>query len=118
MVEVVVLRLERADDLNVNLKTVYLGDNYIEMLKHPKYGVGSGFNLCIDCRSMMFDAAKKHMDKIWAEFIILGEVLGQKLISQYGIALKIIQMESGLVDKIVRPLSGALLPETEPKKMV
>ena len=107
---------ERADDLNVNLKTVYLGDEYIEMLKHPKYGTGAGFNPCIDCRAMMFDAAKKHMDEIGAEFIISGEVLGQRPMSQHGPALRTIEKESGLVGKIVRPLSAGLLPETDPEK--
>jgi len=47
---------EKADNLGVDLKTVYLGDEYIEMLKHPKYGFGSGMNPCIDCRAMMFEA--------------------------------------------------------------
>ncbi|MBT5278589.1 MAG: tRNA (5-methylaminomethyl-2-thiouridylate)-methyltransferase [Nitrosopumilus sp.] len=107
---------ERADDLNVNLKTVYLGDEYIEMLKHPKHGIGAGFNPCIDCRSMMFDAAKKHMEDIGAEFIISGEVLGQRPMSQHSPALKTIEKESDLVGKIVRPLSAALLPETDPEK--
>ena len=107
---------ERADDLNVNLKTVYLGDEYIEMLKKPKYGVGAGFNPCIDCRAMMFDAAKKHMDEIGAEFIISGEVLGQRPMSQHAPALRTIEKESGLVGKIVRPLSAGLLPETDPEK--
>ena len=107
---------ERADDLNVNLKTVYLGDEYIEMLKKPKHGIGAGFNPCIDCRAMMFDAAKKHMDEIGAEFIISGEVLGQRPMSQHAPALRTIEKESGLVGKIVRPLSGALLPETDPEK--
>ena len=107
---------ERADDLDVNLKTVYLGDEYIEMLKHPKHGIGAGFNPCIDCRSMMFDAAKKHMEEIGAEFIISGEVLGQRPMSQHAPALKTIENESDLVGKIVRPLSAALLPETDPEK--
>ncbi|MCV0393387.1 MAG: tRNA (5-methylaminomethyl-2-thiouridylate)-methyltransferase [Nitrosopumilus sp.] len=107
---------ERADDLNVNLKTVYLGDEYIEMLKHPKHGIGAGFNPCVDCRSMMFDAAKKHMEEIGAEFIISGEVLGQRPMSQHAPALRTIEKESGLVGKIVRPLSAALLPETIPEK--
>ena len=107
---------ERADDLDVNLKTVYLGDEYIEMLKHPKHGIGAGFNPCIDCRSMMFDAAKKHMEEIDAEFIISGEVLGQRPMSQHAPALKTIEKESNLVGKIVRPLSAALLPETDPEK--
>ena len=107
---------ERADDLDVNLKTVYLGDEYIEMLKKPKHGIGAGFNPCIDCRSMMFDAAKKHMEDIGAEFIISGEVLGQRPMSQHAPALRTIEKESDLVGKIVRPLSAALLPETDPEK--
>ena len=107
---------ERADDLNVNLKTVYLGDDYIEMLKNPKHGMGAGFNPCIDCRAMMFEAAKKHMNEIGADFIISGEVLGQRPMSQHGPALRTIEKESGLQGKIVRPLSGALLPETDPEK--
>ncbi|MCV0365783.1 MAG: tRNA (5-methylaminomethyl-2-thiouridylate)-methyltransferase [Nitrosopumilus sp.] len=107
---------ERADDLNVNLKTVYLGDEYIEMLKHPKHGIGAGFNPCVDCRTMMFDAAKKYMEEIGAEFIISGEVLGQRPMSQHAPALRIIEKESGLIGKIVRPLSAGLLPETDPEK--
>ena len=82
---------ERADDLDVNLKTVYLGDEYIEMLKKPKHGIG-------------------------AEFIISGEVLGQRPMSQHAPALHTIEKESDLVGKIVRPLSAALLPETDPEK--
>ena len=107
---------ERADDLNVNLKTVYLGDEYIEMLKHPKHGIGAGFNPCVDCRTMMFNAAKKHMEEIGAEFIISGEVLGQRPMSQHAPALGLIEKDSGLKGKILRPLSGALLPETDAEK--
>ena len=107
---------ERADTLGVDLKTVYLGDEYIEMLKNPKHGFGSGMNPCIDCRAMMFDAAKKRMDEIGAEFIISGEVLGQRPMSQHGPALRTIEKESNLKGKIVRPLSGALLAKTDPEK--
>ena len=107
---------ERADDLNVDLKTVYLGDEYIEMLKNPKHGIGAGFNPCVDCRSMMFDAAKKRMEEIGAEFIISGEVLGQRPMSQHAPSLKTIEKESGLVGKILRPLSAGLLPPTDPEK--
>ncbi|MDE1764277.1 MAG: tRNA (5-methylaminomethyl-2-thiouridylate)-methyltransferase [Thaumarchaeota archaeon] len=107
---------ETADMLDVDLKTVYLGDEYIEMLKNPKYGFGSGMNPCIDCRSMMFKAGKKVMEDIGAEFIISGEVLGQRPMSQHGPALRTIEKESGLEGKIVRPLSGALLPKTEPEE--
>jgi tRNA U34 2-thiouridine synthase MnmA/TrmU len=107
---------ERADALNVKLKTVYLGDEYIEMLKHPKHGFGAGMNPCIDCRSMMFKAAKKHMEEIGAEFIISGEVLGQRPMSQHGPALRTIEKESGLEGLIVRPLSAGLLAKTIPEE--
>ena len=85
------------------------------MLKNPKHGFGSGMNPCIDCRAMMFDAAKKQMEKIGAEFIISGEVLGQRPMSQHGPAMKTIEKESGLEGKIVRPLSAGLLGKTEPE---
>jgi tRNA-uridine 2-sulfurtransferase len=106
---------ERADALGVDLKTVYLGDEYIEMLKNPKHGFGSGMNPCIDCRTMMFKAAKQHMEDIGAEFIISGEVLGQRPMSQHGPALRTIEKESDLKGKIVRPLSAGLLAKTEPE---
>jgi tRNA-uridine 2-sulfurtransferase len=108
--------VNRANALNVDLKTVYLGEEYIEMLKHPKHGRGAGFNPCIDCRAMMFEAAKKHMEEIGAEFIISGEVLGQRPMSQHGPALRIIEKDSNLEGKIVRPLSAALLPKTDPER--
>ena len=107
---------ERADDLNVNLKTVYLGDEYIEMLKNPKHGIGADLIHVLIVSSMMFDAAKKHMDEIGAEFIISGEVLGQRPMSQHGPAPRTIEKESGLGWKIVRPLSAGLLPPTDPEK--
>ena len=107
---------ERADDLGVNLKTVYLGDEYIEMLKNPKHGFGSGFNPCVDCRSMMFKAAKEHMKEIGAEFIISGEVVGQRPMSQHRPALKTIEKESELEGKILRPLSARLLPAIDAEK--
>lgn len=107
---------ERADTLGVNLKTVYLGDEYIQMLKNPKHGFGAGMNPCIDCRAMMFQAAKKHMEEIGADFIISGEVLGQRPMSQHGPALRTIEKESELEGYIVRPLSAGLLPQTIPEK--
>jgi tRNA-specific 2-thiouridylase len=106
---------ETADMLGVDLKTVYLGDEYIEMLKNPKHGFGSGMNPCIDCRVMMFKAGKQVMENIGADFIISGEVLGQRPMSQHGPALRTIEKESGLEGKIVRPLSGRLLPATQPE---
>ena len=104
---------EVAIELGINLKTVYFGEEYLKMIKDPKYGYGSGMNPCIDCRGMMYNAAKEHMEKIGADFIITGEVLGQRPMSQNGNALKIIENETQTSGKIVRPLSFKHLPLTE-----
>ena len=104
---------EVALELGIKLKTVYFGEEYLKMLKNPKYGYGSGMNPCVDCRGMMYNAAKEHMEKIGADFIITGEVLGQRPMSQNGNALKIIENETQTNGKIVRPLSFKHLPLTE-----
>lgn len=108
--------LEVATELDIKLKTVYLGKEYLDMLKKPKYGYGSGMNPCIDCRMMMYNEAKKHMEKIGADFIITGEVLQQRPMSQNSNALQVIEKETNLVGKVLRPLSAQLLPATEPEK--
>lgn len=107
---------EVAEKLGVELKTFYLGDEYLEMLKNPKHGYGSGMNPCIDCREMMFKVAKDYMQEIDAKFVITGEVLEQRPMSQNPRALKIIEQESGLEGKVLRPLSAKHLAPTEAEK--
>jgi tRNA U34 2-thiouridine synthase MnmA/TrmU len=107
---------EVADELGVKLKTVYFGEEYLRMLKNPKHGYGSGMNPCIDCRQMMYGAAKEHMDKIGADFIVTGEVLFQRPMSQNNRALHIIESETGLEGKVLRPLSAKHLPPTEAER--
>ncbi len=108
---------EVADELGIKLKTVYFGDDYLRMLKNPKHGYGSGMNPCIDCRGMMYNAAKDHMEKIGADFIITGEVLFQRPMSQNNRALKIIENEAGLEGKVLRPLSARHLAPTDVEKL-
>ncbi|MEO9294044.1 MAG: tRNA (5-methylaminomethyl-2-thiouridylate)-methyltransferase [Nitrososphaera sp.] len=107
---------EVADELGVKLKTVYFGEEYLRMLKKPKHGYGSGMNPCIDCREMMYGAAKEHMEKTGADFIITGEVLFQRPMSQNNRALHIIENETGLEGKVLRPLSAKHLPPTDAEK--
>ncbi|HEY7508506.1 MAG TPA: hypothetical protein VH677_05200 [Nitrososphaera sp.] len=107
---------EVADELGVKLNTVYFGEDYLRMLKSPKHGYGSGMNPCIDCREMMYGAAKKHMERIGADFIITGEVLFQRPMSQNNKALHIIENETGLEGKVLRPLSAKHLPPTDAEK--
>jgi tRNA-uridine 2-sulfurtransferase len=108
---------EVADELGIKLKTVYFGEEYLRMLKNPKYGYGSGMNPCIDCRGMMYKAAKEHMKKTNADFIITGEVLLQRPMSQNNRALQIIEKETGMESKVLRPLSAKHLPATDAEKM-
>ena len=102
-----------ARDLNIPLKTVYFGEEYLTMLKRPKFGFGSGMNPCIDCRSMMYKAAKEHMMKTGADFIVTGEVLHQRPMSQNARALKIIEEETHTKGLILRPLSAKALPPAD-----
>jgi tRNA-specific 2-thiouridylase len=108
---------EVADELGIKLKTVFFGEEYLRMLKNPKYGYGSGMNPCIDCRGMMYNEAKEHMKKTNADFVITGEVLFQRPMSQNNRALHIIEKETGMECKVLRPLSAKHLPPTEAENM-
>ncbi|MFI5422879.1 MAG: tRNA (5-methylaminomethyl-2-thiouridylate)-methyltransferase, partial [Nitrososphaerales archaeon] len=107
---------EVASDLEIPLKTIYFGEEYLRMLKRPKFGFGSGMNPCIDCRSMMYNAAKEHMKKIDADFIVTGEVLYQRPMSQNNRALDIIEKETDTQGMVLRPLSAKSLPMTDIEK--
>jgi tRNA U34 2-thiouridine synthase MnmA/TrmU len=89
------------------------GEDYLDIVRAPKHGHGSGMNPCIDCRIYILKKAKELMEEIGAEFVFTGEVLGQRPMSQHRKALDIIEKESGLEGKLLRPLSAALLPPTE-----
>jgi tRNA-uridine 2-sulfurtransferase len=108
---------EVADELGIKLKTVYFGEEYLRMLKNPKYGYGSCMNPCIDCRGMMYKAAKEHMKKTNADFVITGEVLFQRPMSQNNRALHIIEKETDMECKVLRPLSAKHLPPTDAEKI-
>ncbi len=89
---------------------------YLEVLKHPKFGRGAGINPCIDCRIFMFRKAKEFADEQGVELIVSGEVLGERPMSQHKKAMSIVEEESGLKGRLLRPLSAKLLPETNAEK--
>ena len=103
-------------DLNIPVRLLDVSDEYLEVVKRPKFGYGSGMNPCLDCRIFMLKKAKALMEEEGAEFVVTGEVLGQRPMSQHYRALKLVAEESGLGDRLVRPLSGRLLPATYPEK--
>lgn len=105
-----------AREIGVCFKHIEIKEEYLEMLKNPKYGFGSALNPCIDCHILMLKKASEYMKEPEASFIVTGEVLGQRPMSQKKKDLKIVEKESGLKGLILRPLSAKLLSSTIPEK--
>jgi len=91
-------------------------NNYIKILKTPKYGRGTALNPCIDCRIFMFEKTKNLAKKVKADVIVTGEVVGERPMSQKKRTLSLIEKQAGLEGKILRPLSAKVLPETDAEK--
>ena len=89
------------------------GDDYLELVEKPKYGYGKNLNPCIDCKIFFLKIAKSYMENLGARYVVTGEVLGQRGMSQRKDAILKIEKESGLRGKIVRPLSLSSFPKTE-----
>jgi len=102
--------------LGIPLKVFNVSDEYLNVVKHPKHGYGSNMNPCIDCRIFMLKKAKVYMEEAGASFIVTGEVLGQRPMSQRRDAMRLIEKEAGLEGYILRPLSAKFLPVTTPEK--
>lgn len=105
-----------AKDLDINLEIIDITEELLKILKKPKYGFGKNMNPCIDCHALMFKKAGEYMTKIGAFFILSGEVLGERPMSQNRNSLSIIERESGFEGRILRPLSALLLPESISEK--
>ena len=104
------------DALGIPLKVFNVSDEYLNVVKDPKHGYGSNMNPCIDCRIFMLKRAKTYMEEVGASFIVTGEVLGQRPMSQRRDAMRLIEKEAGLEGHILRPLSAKFLPVTIPEK--
>jgi len=105
-----------AEWLGVRLVTAEVGEDYIDVLRNPKFGYGKAFNPCIDCRVYMLGVARRVMEAEEASFVITGDVLKQRPKSQRPDALRIEDKYSGLDGLILRPLSAQLLEPTIPEK--
>lgn len=102
-----------AAQIGLPLIIVDFTEEHLEMTKNPKHGYGKNMNPCIDCHAMMLRYAGKIMEEQGYDFIITGEVLNQRPMSQNYKALEIVKEESGYEDKILRPLSALNLPPTK-----
>ncbi|RMF12437.1 MAG: hypothetical protein D6761_12765 [Candidatus Dadabacteria bacterium] len=105
-----------ADQLGIPLEVLDISDTYLDVITKPKYGRGSGVNPCKDCRIHMFERADQFRREIGADFIVTGEVLGQRPMSQVKPNLEFIHKRTGIEDLILMPLSAKLLPPTLPER--
>jgi hypothetical protein len=108
--------LRAAADLESDVELVDIsGPEYLEMLLHPRFGYGANANPCVDCRIFMMKKAKEIMEREGADFVFTGEVLGQRPKSQRRDTLRIIERESKMDGRLLRPLSAKLLKPTIPE---
>lgn len=103
-----------ANTINTELMVVDITEDYIEMLKKPRYGFGKNMNPCIDCHGLMFRKASELMEKHKVDFLISGEVLGQRPMSQRKDAMNSVAKLSSVKDLLVRPLCQKLIADTIP----
>lgn len=103
--------------LNVPLLVEDFTPAIVALVRHPPHGFGAGLNPCIDCHIAMIRRAGELMRERGCHFIATGEVLNQRPMSQNRKALDLIARESGCADRLLRPLSAKLLPETEPERL-
>ena len=108
--------LKMADKLNIKLNIVDKKDEYIKnILFNPVYGYGKNMNPCIDCHAFMIKSAKELLKEKNASFIISGEVVGQRPMSQRREAMQCVNKLSDKEGLVLRPLSAKLLPPTLPE---
>lgn len=101
------------DQVGATLRIVDIQDEYLEkVLFTPKHGYGKHFNPCIDCHAKMFEVAKRLMAEEGASFLISGEVLGQRPMSQNGESLQKVLHMSDCEGLLLRPMSAKLLEPT------
>ena len=104
-----------ADQLGIKLHIVDVIEPYRDVLLNPKHGYGKNMNPCLDCKGFMVKQALKWIKENDFDFIITGEVVGQRPMSQRKDTMPVVQEESGAQDLLLRPLCAQHLPPTKPE---
>jgi tRNA-specific 2-thiouridylase len=105
-----------AEQLGIKLHIIDVIDEYKDVLINPKHGYGTNMNPCTDCKIFMVHKAKEWMLENGFDFIITGEVLGQRPMSQTKSKLPLVAKKSGADDLLVRPLCAKNLEPTLPER--
>ncbi|MDP8221053.1 MAG: tRNA (5-methylaminomethyl-2-thiouridylate)-methyltransferase [Candidatus Stygibacter frigidus] len=106
--------LKAAQSNAIDLKVINVMPEYLHVLKNPRYGYGKNMNPCVDCHGFMFRKAAEMMKEYGADFLISGEVLGQRPKSQRKDSMNAVAKLSGVKDLLVRPLCQRFLSDTLP----
>jgi len=107
---------EVLDEYGLQVVLYDLSENYLELLHNPSHGFGKNFNPCIDCKILMCTRIKELMKQYDASFLISGEVLGQRPMSQRRDTLRVIERDSENSGILLRPLSAQLMTPTLAEK--
>jgi len=105
-----------AEMLGIKLHIIDIIEEYKQVLLNPKHGYGANMNPCLDCKIFMVGKAKEWALENGFDFIITGEVIGQRPMSQRKETMPVISAESGADDLLLRPLCAKNLPETLPER--
>jgi tRNA-specific 2-thiouridylase len=105
-----------AHQLKISLTVLDITEEHWDMMKQPRYGFGKGMNPCIDCHILMVKKAGEWMLENRADILFTGEVLGQRPFSQTKPSLRAVEKGAGFLNRLLRPLSALLLPETIPEQ--
>lgn len=105
-----------AEQLGIKLHIVDIIEEYKDVLLNPKHGYGVNMNPCLDCKIFMVKKAQQWIEKNGFDFIITGEVVGQRPMSQRKETMPIVAKQSGAEDRLLRPLCAKNLPSTLPER--
>ncbi|MEL0082593.1 MAG: tRNA (5-methylaminomethyl-2-thiouridylate)-methyltransferase [Gammaproteobacteria bacterium] len=105
-----------AEQLEIPLHIDDVSEPYKDVVINPKHGYGANLNPCLDCKGFMVGRARQWMEEQGFDFLITGEVIGQRPMSQRRDTMPVIQREGGIGDRLLRPLCAKLLPETLPER--
>ncbi|APZ41918.1 tRNA (5-methylaminomethyl-2-thiouridylate)-methyltransferase [Acidihalobacter ferrooxydans] len=105
-----------AEQLGIRLHIVDVVEAYKDVVLNPRHGYGANLNPCLDCKVFMVGKAREWMEDNGFDFIITGEVIGQRPKSQLKKTLPIVARESGADDRLLRPLCARNLAPTLPER--
>ena len=105
-----------AEQLGIKLHIIDIVEEYKDVLLYPQYGYGANLNPCLDCKIFMVKKALEWIEQHGFDFIITGEVVGQRPMSQRRDTMPVVAKNSGADDLLLRPLCARNLPPTLPER--